>query len=89
MSDFETAYANAGKLLGGTDADKLEFYSLAKIANGEDINAAPKPGTFDFTGKAKRSAWQKKVDEGITAEEAKKQYVERFNALKEKYGLKE
>ena len=43
---------------------------------------------FDITGKTKRSKWQSYVDSGISAEEAEKKYVEKFNALKASNGLK-
>jgi diazepam-binding inhibitor (GABA receptor modulating acyl-CoA-binding protein) len=37
-------------------------------------------------GKAKKNAWQKVVDEGITAEEAQERYVALVEKLKETYG---
>jgi acyl-CoA-binding protein len=40
-------------------------------------------------GKYKHNAWKKEVESGTTAAEAKKKYVEKFNAMKEKHGLKE
>lgn len=36
--------------------------------------------------KAKRGAWQKIVDAGVKPQDAQKQYVEKVNGLKEKYG---
>lgn len=39
-------------------------------------------------GKAKRKAWQKVVDEGVTPEEAQKRYVELVNQLLDTYGDK-
>jgi diazepam-binding inhibitor (GABA receptor modulating acyl-CoA-binding protein) len=37
-------------------------------------------------GKAKRRAWQKIVDEGLTVDEAQQKYVKLVEELKEKYG---
>ncbi len=37
-------------------------------------------------GKAKKRAWQKIVDEGVTPEEAQKRYVELVEKLKSAYG---
>jgi diazepam-binding inhibitor (GABA receptor modulating acyl-CoA-binding protein) len=37
-------------------------------------------------GKAKKKAWQKIVDEGITSDEAKERYVTLVKSMKEKYG---
>ena len=39
-----------------TDSELLELYGLYKQATIGDINI-PKPGFFDFTGKAKWDAW--------------------------------
>jgi len=88
QAEFDTAYADAGKLLGGTDNDKLEFYALGKVAKGDDITSAPAPGTFDFKGKYKRREWQKLVDEKVTPEDAMKQYVAKFEKMKTEHGLK-
>jgi diazepam-binding inhibitor (GABA receptor modulating acyl-CoA-binding protein) len=40
----------------------------------------------DTQGKAKKKAWQKVVDEGITSDEAKERYVKLVESMKEKYG---
>jgi diazepam-binding inhibitor (GABA receptor modulating acyl-CoA-binding protein) len=42
--------------------------------------------TIGLQGKAKRRAWEKVVDEGITHEQAKEQYVTLVEELKTKYG---
>ncbi|KAL1858898.1 hypothetical protein Daus18300_009767 [Diaporthe australafricana] len=63
--------------------------ALFKIANGEDIASAPAPGMFDLKGKAKKNAWQKKVDEDVTQEGAKEQYVALVEKLKTQYGYDE
>ncbi|KYK59348.1 acyl CoA binding protein [Drechmeria coniospora] len=53
---------------------------LYKVAIGEDISTA---------GKAKKGAWQKIVDEGITAEQAQERYVALVEKMKETYGYDE
>ncbi|KAI3399667.1 hypothetical protein diail_6016 [Diaporthe ilicicola] len=63
--------------------------ALFKIANGEDIASAPAPGMFDLKGKAKKNAWQKKVDEDVTQDQAKEQYVALVEKLKTQYGYDE
>ena len=52
--------------------------------DGAADTASPPP-----QGKTKQKAWQKIVDEGVTPEEAQKQYVELVEGLKEKYGYDE
>lgn len=37
-------------------------------------------------GKAKRNAWQKLVDEGVTPQDAQKKYVALVESLKKKHG---
>lgn len=61
--------------------------ALYKVANGEDISKAEKPGMFDIKGKAKLSAWQKVHDEGLTAEQAQEKYVEAIEKAKAQYGF--
>ena len=39
-------------------------------------------------GKAKRSAWQKQIDEGKTASQAEKEYVDLVNSFKKQHGIK-
>ena len=40
----------------------------------------------DNQGKAKKRAWQKIVDEGVTPTEAEEKYIELVESLKSKYG---
>lgn len=40
-------------------------------------------------GKAKKNAWQKKVDEDVTQDQAKEQYVALVEKLKAQYGYDE
>jgi acyl-CoA-binding protein len=42
---------------------------------------------FDIAGKKKWEAWTKKIDAGVTKEEAQKQYVAKFNELSSKLGI--
>ncbi|KUI63695.1 hypothetical protein VM1G_10530 [Cytospora mali] len=87
MSAFETAVADSKKLTSKpSNEELLDLYALYKIAQGEDISSAPAPGMFDLKGKAKKNAWQKKVDEGVSQEQAKSEYVALVETLKTKYG---
>ncbi|KAF2705656.1 acyl-binding protein family [Pleomassaria siparia CBS 279.74] len=60
---------------GPSNDEQLDLYAFAKIAQGADINAAPKPGVFDLKGKATRKAWQTYVDEGVSAQDAEARYI--------------
>ncbi|OAA68901.1 Acyl-CoA-binding protein, ACBP [Cordyceps fumosorosea ARSEF 2679] len=42
-----------------------------------------------YKGKAKKNAWQKVIDEGISAEQAQERYVALVEQLKAKYGFDE
>lgn len=53
------------------------------------IHLLTNPFCVDQQGKAKKSAWQKIVDEGITAEEAQEKYVILVERMKETYGYDE
>ncbi|ROW01108.1 hypothetical protein VSDG_02680 [Cytospora chrysosperma] len=87
MSAFETAVADSKKLTSKpSNEELLDLYALYKIALGEDISNAPAPGMFDLKGKAKKNAWQKKVDEGVTQEQAKSEYVALVEQLKAQHG---
>ncbi|KAK2614038.1 hypothetical protein N8I77_000898 [Diaporthe amygdali] len=87
---FDKAVADSKKLTSKpSNEELLDLYALFKIANGEDIASAPAPGMFDLKGKAKKNAWQKKVDEGVTADQAKEQYVALVEKLKTQYGYDE
>ncbi|KAL7628009.1 hypothetical protein AAE478_002205 [Parahypoxylon ruwenzoriense] len=70
-----------------TTDDLLELYALYKVGNGEDFSKAEKPGVFDLKNKYKYQAWQKLVDEGLSAEDAQERYVKKVEELKEKYGF--
>ena len=59
---------------------KLYFYSYFKQATIGDCNINRPTGIFDITAKLKYDAWKKL--EGVSQNEAKKKYIEKFN---EKY----
>jgi len=86
---YDDAYKNAKNLKGGSQQDQLDFYAWAKIASDADFAAQKKPGTFAFEAKAKYSAWEGAVKKGLSKDDAKKAYVERFEKLKNEHGLKE
>ncbi|KAL4066924.1 acyl-CoA-binding protein [Scleroderma yunnanense] len=54
------------------DTQKLTFYKYYKQVIEGDVNT-PRPGLFDFVGKAKWDAW--KSVEGVSKEEAQRAYV--------------
>ncbi|KAG9995279.1 hypothetical protein KCU78_g18019, partial [Aureobasidium melanogenum] len=63
------------------------LYGLFKQGTQDPpIESSDKPGMFDLKGKAKRNAWQKLVDEGVTPEDAQKKYVALVESLKKKHG---
>ncbi|KAH9949999.1 acyl CoA binding protein-domain-containing protein [Amylocystis lapponica] len=58
-----------------TQDDQLYFYKYYKQATIGDVNIE-RPGMLDFVGKGKWDAW--KSVEGVSKEEARAKYVERF-----------
>ncbi|KAI1360486.1 acyl CoA binding protein-domain-containing protein [Xylaria arbuscula] len=90
---FATAAQKESKqLTKKPDNDELlALYGLYKVACGEDVKeyqSGPKaPGMFDLKGKAKLRAWEGYVNEGLSAEEAQKQYIAKVEELKTKYGF--
>jgi len=69
----------------------LDLYAFAVIAKQEkDLETTEKPGRFDFAGKAKRTRWEKYVNEQPhTPEQAEKAYIDKINALVAENGLKD
>ena len=63
------------------DLQLLELYSLYKQATMGDATGK-RPGAFDFKGRAKWDAW--KAREGLSCEEAMRQYVEFVDILEGK-----
>ncbi|KKY17465.1 putative acyl binding family protein [Phaeomoniella chlamydospora] len=85
---FKAAVEQSRKLKAKpTNDELLELYALFKQAEQDPpIEKSETPGTFDLKGKAKRKAWQKIVDEGVTPADAETKYVALVESLKEKYG---
>ncbi|KAL5385612.1 hypothetical protein DPSP01_004725 [Paraphaeosphaeria sporulosa] len=47
---FEEVYKKTREIkTGPSNDDLLNLYAYAKVAQGEDIEKAPKPGMMDFT----------------------------------------
>ncbi|PHH65282.1 hypothetical protein CDD81_2694 [Ophiocordyceps australis] len=88
---FKKAVVDSKKLTSkpGHD-DLLDLYALYKVSIGEDIAKAPAPGILDIKGKAKKNAWQKVLDDGVTTpEQAQQNYVAKVEEMKNKYGYDE
>nr|CAD7411076.1 unnamed protein product [Timema cristinae] len=65
-----------------TDDELLEVYALYKQATVGDVNTA-RPGLFDFKGKSKWDAWEKK--KGTSTADAKEAYISKVKQLEEVY----
>ncbi|ETW04445.1 hypothetical protein H310_04719 [Aphanomyces invadans] len=63
---------------------KLQMYALYKQAT-DGANMQPKPGMFDFVGKAKWEAWMKLSS--LSADEAKQQYCDLIDGLAKSSGM--
>jgi diazepam-binding inhibitor (GABA receptor modulating acyl-CoA-binding protein) len=69
---------------------KQALYALYKQATQDPpFEKAETPGMFDLKAKAKKAAWKKIVDEGVTPEEAQTKYIELVEKMKEMYGYDE
>lgn len=66
-----------------SDLQLLELYSLYKQAGVGDVTGK-RPGGFDFKGRAKWDAWKQR--EGMSREEAMRQYVEFVDRLEAELG---
>ncbi|KAI9882305.1 MAG: hypothetical protein M1823_005948 [Watsoniomyces obsoletus] len=86
---FQKAVEESRKLTAKpTNDELLELYALFKQATQDPpIEESDSPGAFDLKGKAKKRAWQKIVDEGVTPSEAQTRYVELVETLKNNYGF--
>ncbi|KFY53103.1 hypothetical protein V496_07909 [Pseudogymnoascus sp. VKM F-4515 (FW-2607)] len=84
---FNQAVVDSKKLVKKPTNDHLlEMYGLYKQAlQDPPIEKSEAPGTFDLKGKAKKRAWQKVVDEGVTPEQAQEQYIALIEQLKVTY----
>lgn len=77
---FEKAVANSKTLPAKPDNETLlRLYSLYKQATEGDINTDNPPGMFDFVAKAKYDAWLNL--KGITADDARRQYIDLVSQL--------
>ena len=65
------------------DLQLLELYSLYKQATQGDASGK-RPGGFDFKGRAKWDAWKQR--EGLSREEAMRQYVDLVARLEGEFG---
>ncbi|KAF2019392.1 hypothetical protein BU24DRAFT_459067 [Aaosphaeria arxii CBS 175.79] len=84
---YQEVYAKTREIKSGPSNDEqLDLYGWAKIVEGKDIESQPKPGMFDIKGKKTRERWQKFVDEGVTPEQAEKNYIELAEKLIAQYG---
>ncbi|XP_071785713.1 enoyl-CoA delta isomerase 2-like [Asterias amurensis] len=78
-ADFTSAKDRVGTLSEDPGNEvKLKMYALFKQSTVGKCNA-PKPGAFDFVGKAKWSAWNELGN--ITQDDAKQKYVDMVNDL--------
>lgn len=86
---FKQAVQDSRKLKAKPSQDELlQLYALFKQGTQDPpIEKSETPGTFDLKGKAKKRAWQKVVDEGVTPEQAQEKYVALVEQLKEKLGF--
>ncbi|ERF76754.1 hypothetical protein EPUS_02293 [Endocarpon pusillum Z07020] len=87
-ANFEAAAKAVKQLKAKPSQDELlQLYALYKQATqNPKFESADKPGTFDFTGKAKYRAWENVVKEGITPADAEKKYIALVAELKQKHG---
>lgn len=77
---FEKAVADSKTLPAKPDNETLlRLYSLYKQATEGDINTDNPPGMFDFVAKAKYDAWLNL--KGITADDARRQYIDLVSRL--------
>jgi acyl-CoA-binding protein len=77
--NFEKAAAAAKSLPERPDDQTmLRLYALFKQGSSGDVQGS-KPGFFDFVGAAKYEAWEKL--QGISQEDARRQYVELVKKL--------
>ncbi|THY53423.1 hypothetical protein D6C90_03176 [Aureobasidium pullulans] len=87
-AEFKKAVEDSRKLKAKpSDDELLQLYGLFKQGTQDPpIESSDKPGMFDLKGKAKRNAWQKLVDEGVSPSDAQKKYVALVESLKKKHG---
>jgi diazepam-binding inhibitor (GABA receptor modulator, acyl-CoA-binding protein) len=77
--EFDQAAKDAKSLPSQSNETLLQLYALFKQATSGDVSG-PKPGAFDFKGKAKYDAWTKL--KGQSQEQAMQAYVDLVARLK-------
>ena len=81
---FSSAQERVNKLSRRpSDQQLLELYSLYKQAIMGDVTGN-RPGGFDFKGRAKWDAWKQR--DGLSREEAMRQYVNLVDRLEGELG---
>lgn len=90
MADLEQKFQEAAKSVNDlksrpNDEELLCLYGLYKQATVGDCNQS-KPGMFQLKEKAKHEAWLSK--KGMNQDQAKQEYIDTCEKMKEKYGLK-
>lgn len=81
--EFSRAQERVNKLSRRpSDPQLLELYSLYKQVTAGDATGK-RPGAFDFKGRAKWDAWKQR--EGMSREEAMRQYIELVAALEQEF----
>lgn len=81
QQQFEVAVANSKTLAEKPDNETLlKLYSLYKQATEGDCTEAEPTNPFDFVARAKHQAWAGL--QGITASQAKEQYITLVTQLK-------
>ncbi len=75
---FQAAATQAKSLPNQSNESLLKLYALYKQGSLGDVSG-PKPGGFDFKGKAKYDAWTRQ--KGKTQDAAKEEYISLVEAL--------
>lgn len=75
---FEEAAKRSQNLPHQSNENLLKIYALYKQATHGDVSG-PKPGAFDFKGKAKYDAWG--GQKGKTREAAMEEYITLIDSL--------
>ncbi|RDW57269.1 hypothetical protein BP5796_12719 [Coleophoma crateriformis] len=69
-------------------ADLLDMYAFYRQAVQEPpFESAEKPSKFALKDRAKYSAWEKVVKEGVTPEAAQTKYIDHVEGMKKTYGF--
>ncbi|KAI1815451.1 hypothetical protein GGS20DRAFT_584425 [Poronia punctata] len=87
---FAQAYEDAPKIVSAPPKEeKARLYGLFKVGCNEDFKEAypTMPGVFNFYRRAMAESWKKVLDDGITPEQAREQYVALIEEWKQKYGF--